>query len=78
MKVHEVIYDARLQIVLDPVDDDLMSDVDQLAVCEFRLIFVDGLIHLLVIANPVAEICCRDLWILALVIRRGELDLSYV
>ena len=68
MEVHEVIDDSALEVVFDLVDDDLSTDVDQLDVCKILLILVDGLVHLLVFLDPVAEVSTCDFRVLALVV----------
>lgn len=68
MQVHEIVDDARLEIILQSVDDDLMAYVDKLAVGEVCLVLVHGLVDSLVIANAVAKIEGCSLGILANVI----------
>lgn len=78
MQVHKVIDYATLEVVLDLVDDDLLTNVDQFHVCKIALVLVDGLIDLLVVSNAVSEIRCGGFWVLSYVVRRRSLDLEDV
>ena len=78
MKVHEVVNDATLQVVLDAIDDDLAANIDEFDVGHVRLILVDGLVDLLVVADPVAEVTGRFLRILTDVVWRGCFDFANV
>ena len=62
MEVHEVVYNAALEVVFDVVDDDAGSNVDDLDVGHifFVLLLVDGLIHFLIVSYSIAKVfgCC--------------------
>lgn len=68
MQVHEIVYDAALEIVFDLVDDDLFSHVDELDVCEVFFVFVDSLIDLFVVSYSIAEIFGGFFWVLTPVV----------
>ena len=78
VKVHQIIDHAALQVILNPVDDDLAADVDELDVRQVLLILVDGLIDLLVVADAIAEVLRGHLGVLADVVRACGLDLEDV
>lgn len=78
MKVHEVVNDATLQVVLNAVNDDLAANIDEFDVGHVRFLLVDGLIDFLVVADPVTEVTRRFLRILTNVIWRGGFDLANV
>jgi hypothetical protein len=78
VEVHQVVYHTTLQVVLNLIDDDLLPHVDQLDVGEVPLILVDCLIDLFVVADTVAEIGSRLLWVLAHVVRRSRLHFQNV
>lgn len=68
VQVHEEVDHARLQVVLDLVDDDLLADVDELHVREVFLVFVDRLVHFFVVEDAVAKVLHRGFRILAFVV----------
>lgn len=74
VNILDVVDQTAGQVIFDLVDDDGRSHVDELDVGVLLLIFVDGFVHLLVVANAVAEIKGSDLRILTLVVRGGRLD----
>lgn len=80
MQVHEVIDNATLQVVLDPVDDDLLANVEDFQIRQVVLVpvFVDRLVDLFVISNAAPEVDGSLLWILAFVVGAGCLDVSYI
>lgn len=78
MKIHEVVDHPALQVVLDCIDDDLFANVDQLHIRHVLLILVNRLVHLFVIADPVAKVLRSHIGILTLVVWRGGLDLEDV
>ncbi len=63
VKVHQIVDDSALQIVLDPVDDDLFPDIHDLEIRQVILVavVVDGLVHLLVVADSIAEVLGSNL-----------------
>lgn len=65
---------------MDAVDDDLLANVHDFQIGEMLLIsiFVDGLVDLLIVPNACSKVDCGLLWVLALVVRTGCLDISYV
>ena len=78
MEVHEVVDDSALQVVLDLVDYDSASHIDQLDICKVLLILIDCLVHLLVLLNAIAKVPARFFWILPHVVRRCGLNLHDV
>lgn len=80
MQVHQVIYNAGLEVVVDLVDDDLSANIHNLDICEVLLVAIriDGLIDLLVVADAIPKVERRSLGIGALVVGRGGLDLEDV
>ena len=79
MKVHQVVHHSAFEVVLDPVDDDPSSDVDDLDVGEVRLVLrVERLIHLFVVPDAIAKVLGRFLRVLPLVVWRRGLDLEDV
>ena len=73
VQVHQVINHSTLEIVLYPVDNDLTSNVDDLAVCHVRLVLIHRLVYLLIHRDTLSEILCRLLRVLPLIIRRRKL-----
>lgn len=71
MEVHCEINDPRLKVIRHLVDYDLRADVDEFDIGQIRL--RKGLIHLLVVPNPIPEVSRRLLRILADIIRRSGL-----
>jgi hypothetical protein len=69
VQVHEVVYNPALQIVLYLIDDDLLPHINQLDIGQIALILVNGLVHFLVVAYPVPEVCRSLLWILSNIVR---------
>lgn len=69
MQVHQVVDDTRLKVVLETVDDDLSTNVNELAVGEVLFVLVNGLVDGLVVANALAEVLSCDLGVLSDVIR---------
>ena len=65
MEVHQVVHNPTLEVVLYLIDNDLLSDIDELNVRKIALILVYCLVNLLVVANAVAEVCCSLLGVLA-------------
>lgn len=78
MKVHQIVDHSALKVVSYLVDDDLSSHVDQLHICEILLVFVNGLIDLLVVADSISKIPRGSIGVLTFVIGRGGLDLQDV
>lgn len=78
MQVHEVIYNAGLEVVVDLVDDDLGANIHNLDIRQVLLVAIriDGLIDLLVVADAIPKVERRSLGIGALVVGRGGLDLE--
>jgi len=70
MQVHQVVHYPTLQVILDPIDNDLAADVEDLEIGQVFLVivFVHGLVNLLIISDAIAEVLCRLLGILALVV----------
>lgn len=68
MQVHEIVYDAALEVVFDLVDDDLFSHVDELDICEVFLVFVNCFIDLFVVSNSIAEVFGGFFRVLTLVV----------
>jgi hypothetical protein len=65
VEVHEVVDNARLEIVLDKIDDDVLADVDELHEGVILLVLlVQRLVDLLVVADTVAKVLGSVLWIL--------------
>ena len=75
MKVHQVVDNSALQVILNLVDDDLLSNIDQLHVCQVLFILIDRLVNLLIIPYPVPKVQCSRFWILACIVGRCGLDL---
>lgn len=78
MQVHQIIHHSRLQVIFYPVDDDLVADINQLAVRQVLLVFIQRLVHFLVVADAVAEILRCNFWVLTDVIGRCCLHLLNV
>jgi len=78
VQVHEVVDHTTLQIVLDPIDDDLLANIHDLQVGQIVLLLVDGLVNLLVIANALSKVLDSRLGILTLVIGGCSLDFEDV
>lgn len=80
MQIHEVVYNATLEVVSDATNDDLLAYIHDLKVRQVRLIAigVDGTVHLFVVANAVTEVEGGLLRILALVIGAGSFDVANV
>lgn len=80
VKVHQVVDDTALQIILDTVDDDLLAHVHELEVGVLALVavVVQRLVDLLVIADAVPEVLGGLFRVLATVVRAGELDVADV
>lgn len=80
MQVHEVVYDATLQIVLNAVDDDLLPNVHnfEIGIVAFVAVAVNGLVYFFVLADSFAEIAGGILRILALVVGAASLDIENV
>jgi hypothetical protein len=80
VQVHQVIYNAGLEVVVDLVDDDLSTNIHNLDICEVLLVAlrIYGLIDLLVVADAIPKVEGRSLGIGALVVGRGGLDLEDV
>lgn len=80
MKIHEIVNNSTLQIILDPVDDNLLADIEHFEVCVLVLvaITINGRVNPLVHLDPISEVhgCC--FWILTLVIGTGQLDVTDV
>jgi hypothetical protein len=54
VQIHEVESDATLEITLDPVDRHLLPHIQYPAEADPR--FRDGLVHALILSNPLAEV----------------------
>lgn len=80
MQVHQVVYNATLEVILYTVDDDLLANVHDLEVGVLVLvaIAIDRLVYLFVVADAVAKVLGSLLGILALVVRAGRLDVANV
>lgn len=78
MQIHQVIYHSRLKIVVNPVDDHLAADIDNLAICHVGLVFIQSFVDALVHGYPLSEIDRRLLGILAFVIGTGRLHFANV
>ena len=78
MKIHEVVHHSALQVILYPVDDDLLAHINQFHICQVLFILVDRLINLLIVPDPVPKVQCGGFWILALVVGGCGLDLHDV
>jgi len=78
VKVHEVVYHTRLQIIVYPVDDDLASHVDDFAVCHVGLVLVQCLVHPLVHCDSLSEVERRLFWVLPFVVGTGRFDFANV
>lgn len=78
MKIHEIVNDSTLQVVSYLVDHNLSAHIDQLHICEILLVFVNGLIHLFIVADPISKIPGGNFGVLTLVVGRGGLDLQDV
>ena len=76
MKVHEVVNNSALQVILNLVDDDLLAHINQLHVCRVLFILIDRLINLLIVPYPVPKIQCRRFWVLSLIVGRCGLNLD--
>ena len=63
---------------MDPVDDDLASNIDDLAVCHVGLVLVQCLVDLLVHCDSLSEVERRLFWVLPFVVGAGRLDLTNV
>jgi len=63
---------------VNPVDDDLASNVDDLAVCHVGLVLVQCLVDLLVHCDSLSEVERRLFWVLPFVVGAGRLDLANV
>lgn len=63
---------------MDPVDDDLAADIDNLAICHVGLVFVQSFVDALVHGYPLPEIKGRLLGILAFIVGTGRLHLADV
>ena len=78
MKVHEVVDDSALQVVLNLVYDDLLAHVNQFHICQILFIFIDCLINLLIISYPISKVQRSSFWVLAFIVGRCGLDLHDV
>ena len=54
MQIHKIIDYPRLQKILNPIDDNLTSNIDKVDIRQFRLI--NSLIMLLIQLNPISKI----------------------
>jgi hypothetical protein len=80
VEVDEVVHDTALEVILDAVDDDLLANVHDLEVGVVILVtvLIDALVNLLVVANAVTEVESSLIWVLALVVWAGRLDVADV
>ncbi len=78
MKVHQKVDATALEVVLQPVDNDPLPNIDELDISQIGLVFADGLIDPLVVANAVEEVLGSRLRVLTDVIWRCSLDLEDV
>jgi hypothetical protein len=80
MQIHEVVNDTTLQVVRNPVDDDLLADIHDFQIRKviFIAVFVDRLIHLFVHADAISEILRSSLGVLALVVGTRRLYIADV
>ena len=69
VKIDQVIDEATGEIILDEIDDDLVTDVDELNISITLFGFVDSLVHFLVIRDSLPEISGRFFRILAFIVR---------
>lgn len=78
MQVHEVVYNATLQIVLNAVDDDLLANVHDFEICIVALVAVtvDRLVDFLILADAPAKVVGSLLRVLVLVIGAASLDIE--
>lgn len=78
MKVHQIVHNSGLQVVLDSIDDNLFANVHDLEIREMALFIIDCLIDLLVVLYAVSEVLGSLLGILANIIRTCGFDLKDV
>jgi hypothetical protein len=78
VQVHEVVHHSRLQIVVYSVDDDLASNIDDLAICHVGLVLVQSFVHTLVHRYPLSEVDRRLFWVLAFIVGAGGLHFADV
>jgi hypothetical protein len=78
MEIHKEVDNTALQVILDLVDDDLMSDVDQLDVGQVSFVFVNGFVHLFVVSDSVSEVLCSGFWVLPSVVRGCGLNFENI
>lgn len=74
MQVLNIVDQTTRQIILDLIDYDRRSNIDQLDISVLLFIIIDRFIGLLIIANAFAEVQRRQLRVLPLIIRRISLD----
>jgi hypothetical protein len=78
MQVHEVVHYSRLQIIVNPVDDHLAANVDNLAICHVGLVFIQSFVDALVHRYPLSEIFRRLFGVLAFVVRASRFHFANV
>ena len=65
MKIHEVVNNSALQVILNTVDDDLLAHINQFHICQVLFILVDCLINLLIVSYAVPKVQCGGFRVLA-------------
>ena len=80
MEVHEVVDNATLEVIANPVNNDLFPNVHNLEEGQILLVavLVERLVHLFVVAYAIAEVESGLFGILPLVIGAGGLDVANV
>lgn len=80
MQIHQVIDNSTLQVILNPVDDDLLANVHDFEIRVVALISVsiDGLVHFFVVSDAVSEVLRSFFRVLTLVIGTGRLHIPNV
>jgi hypothetical protein len=78
VQVHEIVYNPTLQVILNAIYNNLLSHIHNFQVREIALVLINCLINPLIIPYAVSEILRSFLWIYALVVGGGSLDLEDV
>lgn len=80
MQIHEVVYNATLQIILNAVYDDLFANVHDFEICilVFISVLIDGLIRLLIFANAIEKVLSSGLGVLAAIVWAGSLYVTNI
>lgn len=74
VEVHEIVYDPTLQVVLQSIDDDLASNVDNFAVRQIMLVFIKCLVDSFVHSYPLSKVLGCLLRVLPSIVRARRLD----